>query len=548
VEKGTTTSFLLGSTFVLLMGGCHTTNPTSPAPTPPPVNVSAVTLAAAVVDAGSGSLVTASGLTMNIYAQNTTTLVAGPLTSTGGSFVYVPSSTTTFPVTYRLVVTASGYDTLSQFVTIPASAVKTDGTGVVTAILPLVQVATPPATVTTATTAVTTQASGASTTAVTTATPATTGVTGTAAVTIPASTKATTSTGTVLTGNLNLAVTYDNNTTAASLNSYPAPFQVYETANGEASSTPLPLIVGGGATATLSDASGNQASTFSTPVSITIDVPAGTPNPTTNTAVKAGDSIPIWFFGSNGVLSLLTLNSTGAIVTGKLGALVTPAAPATPYFPVTFQTDHFCFFELAWPMTTGQAATSVITITGAGSNTITGSLSAQGWSVPILVTGATSTLNLVGGLSTQTADLELQLAGNTVYSNKAFVPGSSPTIDVSSAVANLSPQSVTVSATATCQGTTTSETLPSSFVSITKVTGSGSTATRSFVTSGTTGINGTITLSGLVTGGNYEIAVTPPGLGTVTLVYTPSTSNTSTTANWTVNCSTGTTGLTGTGS
>ena len=70
METSTTTKFLMGTTLVLLLGGCHQTNPTSPAPTPPPQTAAAVTLTTTIVDSATKTGSENDGTAVTFFARS----------------------------------------------------------------------------------------------------------------------------------------------------------------------------------------------------------------------------------------------------------------------------------------------------------------------------------------------------------------------------------------------------------------------------------------------------------------------------------------------
>ena len=541
MDKGLRTAFLLEGSLILLMGGCHTSNPTSPAPVPPVVTASPVTLAATVVDSTSGLPIAVSGLTLSIYSQAGTTPLATYTNGGGGVFAYVPTASTT--TTYRLVATAKGYDTLSQFVTVPASAIKADGSGLVSVTLKMINTVTAAATVPSAPAVIATVTATGTAAPVTTTTPATASVPGVAAVTIPASTQITNSvTNTAVTGAVTLNASYSNTSTAAAITSFPSGFNVYL----GGSSSPTSLLSGGGATFTLTDASGNEIPnpTFTKPVQLTVSIPTNTWNPLKSRTVQAGDSIPVWSYDSTGLLVQLALNDGTLAPPGTVGTLVPAAGTNAAYFPVTFNTDHFCFFDLAWALTAAtEAIDTGLTVTGAAGNEVYGQAIMLGWANLFGLSSNEAYPFVLSQVPTGlTGTITLFVAGTQV-GTASLTAGQAVNIDITNAVAALAPVSVTVNVKTICTVGNNTGVLPS--VSILAVSSDG----KSLV-GGATNSSGSVTLVGLKANTQYNFKCTPTnGLGTLTVNYTPTTGTTNAVNfSYTIVCDNPGTGLTGTGS
>jgi len=513
---GTADTVVLGCAAVNAAGVASTPGDFTITVQPAPPLVPA-TLIATVVDAATGLPIANPGLSLTVYAGQSATLVAGPLANTSsGTFSYVPSATP--PVTYRLVASAPGYLTSSQFVTLNTSDTRTDGSGMVAAVLKMIMVAAPPASVVSATAPATVSATGATLMATTAATPAATGVPGNASVTIPAGTVATNASGTPLSGLLTLGITYENNSSTGPLASFPGGFTTYWTPTGAASSTPLTLISGGGCSVTLTDASGNQAATFSSSVTLTMSIPAGTYNPLTAQVVKASDSVPIWCSGGNGSLSPLT-NVMGMSVVGVLGALDASHA----FYPVIFQTGQAGFFEPGWVVAPGQTQDTQVTIKGAGGNALSGLavLTAGGWSQAAGLNGgdpdpATVTLsNTPMGLP---GTLTLHLGGG-LMGTYPFVGGTPLFLDLTNGVESLALTSATVTVNAV--DSKTGGTSPYASVPVVAVAIDGSSLLQ-----GITNTSGSVTLYGLRVAMAYKVLVAPQNAAAQSIDLTASSMTT----------------------
>lgn len=483
-------SLIMEAALAMTLVGCHVTHPDLPA-SGPVVAAAPVTLAALVTDADTGLPVAS---TLTIYTQIGTTPLAGPLESATGVFTYVPTNVTP-PATYRLVASADGYTTASQNVTITSAQIKADGSGLATATLPLTNTTSSPTAPVGQATG-TAGSDGTTTAQIEATTPATSGIVGTASVTIPADTVITTASGAPLTGAVTLTASYSNAQTTASLAAYPCPNQAI--VNGVATT----LISWGAVTVTATDANGDVAKNFSPAVDVTIPIPEGTFNLTTNAAVQAGDTVPIYYFSSDGLQLPLT-DSNGNPVLATLGAEV--GSGATGYFPADFSTTHFCALNAGQ---TPPTQTLTLTVGGTAGNAIYGDvhLSAGGWYYGYYLPPGTSdfsTITISNLPTTSPWEASIYVGGTTqVY---PLTNATTQSIDVSAQVGgvSLAPATFTVQAqqilTGASGGTTlgTLSPLPSALVV--------ATAPGDYAVQGNTDNSGQVTLTGLVQGTTYTI-------------------------------------------
>jgi hypothetical protein len=149
-------------------------------------------------------------------------------------------------------------------------------------------------------------------------------------------------------GELSVNVVYNNNITNDSLATFPGGFVTRQDTSGQPLAEPGGFISGGFASVEVAskaaDGTVTKAKTFDKPITLTVSVPKGTINPETGVEVKPGEVIPIWSYDTTtGEWSVMKLNSTGAIITGTLGAL-----GADDTYPVTFVTDHLSYFNIDW--------------------------------------------------------------------------------------------------------------------------------------------------------------------------------------------------------
>lgn len=376
-------------------GGSSTPPPDVIVP-PPAAAAQPVALQALVKNAATGLPVTLTApdkVTLVVYGADAAKIVdangvslysaangfAGPVSAASGFFtVYLkPGTPVPSQMSVRLVASAKGFVNSSADLVIKSTDLKTDGstTGIdvnialvnQTAPPPSVTVVSTPITVTNGTTAavISTNKTPESTAVVNGATvslgsatvvvPATTVIYADAAKTIP-----------LPAGTTAVNVTYNNNTTASSLATFPGGFQVSQSATGTALAAPAAFISGGFASIEVASTAANGtvtlAKTFDKPLSVTIPIPKATINPQTGLAVKAGDSIPIFSYDTTtGAWTALKLTN-GTLVTGTLGALDT----SNNTFPVVFATDHLTYMSPGWVTAADQQCSdAAITVVGA---------------------------------------------------------------------------------------------------------------------------------------------------------------------------------------
>jgi len=526
VEKGTKTNLLVGTTLAFLLGGCHSGN-SSTSPTLPAVTPAAGTVATAVVDDATG-LPIASSLT--IYNQSGTA-VNGPTVNANGVFTYVLPSAPTSTVNYTLVASATGYNTSSLLLQVPppSAAAVAAGSYLVPATMRLsAQTATtvpgvttvPPTTVTLGT-AISTSAAG---------TPG-------ASILIPTGTTIDNALGNPVSGAVKLTTTYYSNASSSSMAAIPSGSQII------LGGTPTTLISGGGVSANLLDSNGNAipGATFSSPVTLTIDIPATTINPaiTPSRPVQQGDTIPVYYIGANGLPAALGVNAT-------LGAQYPAAPAAAQYYPSTFTTSHFCFFDAAWSLPAAATSNPTITITGAGGKAVSGlvALSSGGWANAFALTGQDPdpvTVTLQDVPADASCTVTLTALGATVgtatfNSGTTAVPGTA-----SITVANY-PATTSITITTSGQCTNGIGTVPLASTFVTAIC-----ASPVSLIQGVTDLTGTVTLKGLLSGVTYDISAVPAsGLTPLTNNVAIAAGSNATSFTFPITCN-GNTGVTGAG-
>ncbi len=165
---------------------------------------------------------------------------------------------------------------------------------------------------------------------------------GTARITIPAGTVARDATGNMASGALKLTVTKYANSDVDALVAFPGGFTPNVT---DSSGTQLPggatsgsgnFVTGGFAQFNLTDSTGKAIKKFDTPVTLTIDLPKTSKNPSTGATIKAGDKYPVWSFDE--VTGKWVFEAEG-IVQDK-----TPASASN--FEVVFSSTHLSYWNL----------------------------------------------------------------------------------------------------------------------------------------------------------------------------------------------------------
>lgn len=140
--------------------------------------------------------------------------------------------------------------------------------------------------------------------------------------------------GVPLSGALETHVGYFSNATPESLGAFPGGFM--PTVSRDNQDTDGYFVTGGFVSVEITDSSGRQASDFSRPADLSIQIPAGTKNPDTGQAVKAGDNIGIWSHDTQ---------------TGQWkeeGKGLVSGADAQGNFTVNYQAEHLSYWNLDW--------------------------------------------------------------------------------------------------------------------------------------------------------------------------------------------------------
>ena len=508
---------------------------------PPSVKSQAVALQTVVQDAATGLPVAPAApekVTLVVYGADANKVVdingvslysaangfAGPVTASNGLFTlyFNPGTPVPAQMSLRLVASAKSFVNSSSDLVIKSTDLHTDGTTtpIDVSITMVSQTAPPPSvTVVTAPIAVT---NGTTPAAVSTnKTPESTVVVGGATVSLGSATVAIPATTTVYAdaaktvplpaGTTTVNITYNNNTTATSLATFPGGLTISQSATGAPLATPSVFVTGGFASVEVISTAPNgtvtKAKTFDKPISVTIPVPKGTINPRTGLPVAAGDATSVWSYDSTtGAWSVLKLTN-GTIVTGILGALDT----SNNTFPVAFVTDHLTYFSTGDVLApTQQCSNAAITIAGAAGNmlNISASRVGGGWSDQGTLDANTAkpatALFTIGSAPTGQAVVTAYQGSNLVGTvTVSDLCASGNTLPVTPAAVPTSALNVTVRDV--CNNSTTS---PSPFTPRPGVTVNATIVGGS--DSALTGTNGIATFTSLTVGATYTISVGDP--------------------------------------
>ena len=157
---------------------------------------------------------------------------------------------------------------------------------------------------------------------------------GTAKITIPAGTIATDAAGTPASGALKLTVTKYSNSDVDALAAFPGGFTPNALlANGTTASGNF--VTGGFAQFNITDATGKAIKKFDRDVTLTIDLPKSSNNPSTGQPIKAGETYPVWSFDE----------TTGKWVFEANGDVQNKLGDANN-FEVVFKSTHLSYWNL----------------------------------------------------------------------------------------------------------------------------------------------------------------------------------------------------------
>lgn len=141
--------------------------------------------------------------------------------------------------------------------------------------------------------------------------------------------------GQALSGQLSTSVVYFDGESTESLESFPGGFTVNVPNNPEGEDDGT-FITAGFVAVEIQDQNGNQAETFSQPVTITMELGDGVINPSTGQPVVLGDVIPIWSYDEE----------TGQWSYEADGTVQGPNANGKLY--VEYQASHLSYWNLDW--------------------------------------------------------------------------------------------------------------------------------------------------------------------------------------------------------
>lgn len=283
------------------------------------------------------------------------TMRAEPLTSTSTDFGIItfalsdgitPSASN--PVKVTLVASSDGYVTTSYPVVITS-------TGSRSLIVKMIKVDAPPqGTTTSQPTQVSTSGSGTTTTQTQIKTDTTSSSQGSAEITIPSNTTLSDANGNPVTGNVTATVTYSSGTSGSNSGTLPTGLSVgvIDQSGAQSSGYVQPAAV---ASFTLTNQNGQVVSQLSQPVQLTLAVPGGTINPTTNAAIKNGDEVPIYSFDEDAQAWKFETNSTAS------------GPDAQGNFTLTFQAPHLSSWMAGWIASGAQTCTKSFTLNIHGS-------------------------------------------------------------------------------------------------------------------------------------------------------------------------------------
>lgn len=308
------------------------------------------------VDAATGQSI---GATVNLRftgpnANQIVTTLDEPITSistqSGALEIGIASSVTPTsqnPVRVTLVASSGGFQTTNYPLIISSA-----GSHPIT--VAMIKTSAPPQGTSTApSTPIQTGSGGqtSATTTVQTSDETTTG--GSAEITVPSGTTIKDANGNPLAGSLTVNVTYFSNNQSAN-GALPTGLSAAIT-NQDGSTGSGFLQAAGFASFSIADQNGQSAKSFSTPVTLSFSVPGSTINPTTNAALKNGDSVPVYTFDETSQTWTFETNGTAAGPNEKGN------------FSVTFQASHLSDWMAGWIASGAQVCTNDFTLNIAGS-------------------------------------------------------------------------------------------------------------------------------------------------------------------------------------
>ena len=323
-------------------------------PTQAPLPAAPTKVAVNVIDAASTEPLTDITFTVtgpnaaNVVDENGARITTATATDGNFSADYKGTPTASSPISVSILASKPGYVSSS-------AALLADAEGAVSETIRLVQISQPPAGVATKSDTVATTSGITQGDKTVSSTAATTG-TGGGSITIPINTQARRSDGTAAAGTLDIDAVFFDNQTEDSLDSFPGGFgvEVNTGTPGTGAVDEGAFVSGGFAAYEVTDDTGAPITKFDTPITLQIEVPAGTINPDTGNPVQASEEFPIWSYDeATGRWEEHTLN--GVIEKGRV---VSTAANGN--FVVEFKTDHLSYYNVDYFFGRSRTCTATI--------------------------------------------------------------------------------------------------------------------------------------------------------------------------------------------
>lgn len=323
-------------------------------PTQAPLPAAPTKVAVNVIDAATGNPLSDVTFTVtgpnasNVVDENGTRITTSTAADGNFSADYRGTPTAGSPISVSIIASKNGYVSSS-------AALLTDAEGAIAETVRLVQISQPPAGVAVKSDTSATSGGMTLTEKTVSSTAAATG-TGGGSITIPQSTQARRSDGTPAAGTLAIDAVFFDNQTEDSLDSFPGGFgvEVNTGTPGTGAVDEGAFVSGGFAAYEVTDDTGAPITQFDTPITLQIEVPAGTINPDTGNPVQASEEFPIWSYDeATGRWEEHTLN--GVIEKGRV---VSTAANGN--FIVEFKTDHLSYYNVDYFFGRSRTCTATI--------------------------------------------------------------------------------------------------------------------------------------------------------------------------------------------
>ena len=323
-------------------------------PTQAPLPAAPTKVAVNVIDAASSEPLEDITFTVtgpnaaNVIDENGARITTATAADGNFSADYKGTPTAGSPISVSILASKTGYVSSS-------AALLADAEGAIAETIRLVKISQPPAGV--AVKSDTSATSGGMTLSEkTVSSTATTTGTGGGSITIPQSTQARRSDGSPAAGTLAIDAVFFDNQTEDSLDSFPGGFgvEVNTGTPGTGAVDEGAFVSGGFAAYEVTDDTGAPITKFDTPITLQIEVPAGTINPDTGNPVQASEEFPIWSYDeATGRWEEHTLN--GVIEKGRV---VSTAANGN--FVVEFKTDHLSYYNVDYFFGRSRTCTATI--------------------------------------------------------------------------------------------------------------------------------------------------------------------------------------------